>query len=70
MSSPRLLPYEPQTTAVPAWGMSLGLHVILFLAIALLVPATHVPQGPAEESRSASIVLVENTADRDSYAGP
>jgi hypothetical protein len=55
--------HEPLHTTVPAWGMSLVLHLILFLAIALLAPAAHVPQGPQEETRPAAIVLVQPTKD-------
>lgn len=55
---------EPLQTTIPAWGMSLILHLVVLIGFALLVPTRHVPQGIQEETRPASIVLVENAADR------
>ena len=52
---------KPHSTALPAWGLSLGLHVVLLLAIALIVPQTQRPAAETEPPRAAAIVLVEAT---------
>lgn len=52
---------EPLSTALPAWGLSLGLHLTLVLAIALIIPRTPRPAANAEPLRAAAIVLVEAT---------
>lgn len=64
MTSSDLVPTEPIKTTVPAWGLSLVLHLGLLLGIALVVPQPNVPEGLADETRPAAIVLVEQTADR------
>src|SRR5687767_12511115 len=51
---------------IPAWLMSLGLHLSLVTAIALVVP--HMPQGAAEEEvRTAGIVLVNHASGPPQY---
>ncbi len=50
---------KPLPVALPAWGLSLGLHLLLFLAIALVVPQSQRPAGETEPPRTAAIVLVD-----------
>jgi hypothetical protein len=49
---------EPLPASLPAWGFSLGLHLVLLLAIALIVPRAKRPVEEQEPPRAASIVLV------------
>lgn len=49
--------------AIPAWGMSLGLHVVLLLIIALVMPRSAPSQGVVEGARPGAIVLVETARD-------
>jgi hypothetical protein len=58
-----LTPAEPLRTSVPAWGLSLVVHLVLLIGVALVVPSTTDPRGLTETPRTAAIVLVENKAD-------
>lgn len=51
---------EPHSTALPAWGLSLGLHLALLVAIALIIQRPPRPAATAEPLRTAAIVLVES----------
>jgi hypothetical protein len=54
---------EPLQTTLPAWCLSLILHLVLFIAIALAAPRLQTPMGPHEETRQAAIVLVDAKSD-------
>ncbi len=65
MSLPGDYELDRPPRAIPAWGMSLGLHLVIILAVSLLVIPESTPKGAAEVDRQASIVLVQAHANSE-----